>query len=170
MPKSAPAVYGWVLTRLHSRYSRETLGDDLVLTPAPAIMGGRGDGPTAAVPSTGDNNFQGRYIVHHPWKGPLACALPRRGNWGGPPVYDQRPALPPLVRDPEVVRGKIDLATAIRTPLAAGASATPGAPRYGEPPSPARRFRLGMTFGVLLGAALAAVVSARSRRRERSTS
>jgi hypothetical protein len=169
MPKSAPASYGWVLTRLHTRYSRETLGDDLVFTPAPAIMGGRGDGPTTAVPSTGDNNFQGRYIVHHPWKGPVACATPRRGNWGGPPVYDQRVALPLLVRDPQVVRGKIDLATAIRTPVA-GVSAGPGAPPHAEPPSPVRRFRLGMTVGVLLGAALAAVVSVRSRRRERSTS
>jgi uncharacterized protein (TIGR03382 family) len=32
----------------------------------------------------GVNNFQGRYVILHPWTGALACAAPKRGVWGGP--------------------------------------------------------------------------------------
>ena len=32
----------WVLTRLHTRYSKETLSGDLVFKPSHAIVGGRG--------------------------------------------------------------------------------------------------------------------------------
>jgi MYXO-CTERM domain-containing protein len=31
------------------------------------------------------NNFQARYAIRHPWTGPIACASPQRGIWGGPP-------------------------------------------------------------------------------------
>lgn len=31
------------------------------------------------------NNFQGRYIIRHPWTGPVTCKEPRYGRWGGPP-------------------------------------------------------------------------------------
>jgi hypothetical protein len=83
---------GFVLTRLHARYSKDTLGDDLVFKEAPAIAGGRevrSDGKTleqGAVKDSGVNNFQGRYAIRHPWKGPVECKEPRHGIWGGPPT------------------------------------------------------------------------------------
>src|SRR5215813_14584554 len=84
---------GWgmdfVLTRLHARYGRD-LKDDLVFRAAPPIVGGRefvragGQLEEGAQPSS-INNFQGRYAIRHRWTGPVACANPRRGIWGGPP-------------------------------------------------------------------------------------
>jgi MYXO-CTERM domain-containing protein len=81
----------FVLTRLHARYDSSTLGEDLVFEEAPAIAGGReflqNDGQlergSQPYPS---NNFQARYIIRHPWTGPIACEKPERGIWGGPPA------------------------------------------------------------------------------------
>ena len=56
--------YG-VVTRLHARYSSKLFPDDFVL------------GLTRH-----DRNFQGRYILRHPWTGPITCQNPRRGIWG----------------------------------------------------------------------------------------
>ncbi|MBK9264989.1 MAG: hypothetical protein IPM54_35060 [Polyangiaceae bacterium] len=81
---------GFVLTRLHMRYGKEGLGEDLVFRTAPPIVGGReflqegGKLETGAVQSS-INNFQARYAIRHAWTGPVACANPRRGRWGGPP-------------------------------------------------------------------------------------
>ncbi|MFO0762967.1 MAG: DUF2330 domain-containing protein [Byssovorax sp.] len=82
---------GFVLTRLHLRYGKSSLGEDLVFRAAPAIAGGREflrDGKqleTGAVPAP-INNFQARYAIRHPWTGPVNCQNPRRGIWGGPPA------------------------------------------------------------------------------------
>ncbi|MFO0761614.1 MAG: DUF2330 domain-containing protein [Byssovorax sp.] len=78
------------LTRLHVRYGKDSLGEDLVFRAAPPIEGGRGvPGPKGELPhgvqSTGSNNFQGRYVIRHPWTGPVTCDQPQRGIWGGPP-------------------------------------------------------------------------------------
>ncbi len=88
-----------VLTRLHYRYDRDDLGDDLVFRPAPAIIGGRGVPNTRGrmvertAPSS-SNQFQGRYVILHRWAGPVACAHPQRGVWGGPPSGDAGPVSP----------------------------------------------------------------------------
>jgi len=89
-----PIPYGalndFVVTRLHARYSKDALGDDLFFRSAPPIVGGRefmqsdrkleqGARPDAT------NNFQARYVIRHPWTGPIACKNPQRGIWGGPP-------------------------------------------------------------------------------------
>jgi hypothetical protein len=86
-----PRLPGFVLSRLHARYGRE-LSDDLVFREARAIQGGResrdasGALEQGAQPAQyGTNNFQARYAIRHPWTGPIACANPRRGVWGGPP-------------------------------------------------------------------------------------
>ena len=161
-----------VLTRLHTRYSKDTLGDDLVFVPVGAIEGGRGEPPnrTDAAPTPGDNNFQGRYIVRHPWKGPMACASPQRGNWGGPPASNSRPVLPPRVREPGVARGKLDLAASLRTDASAvGVVHTaPAVATAASAPPTGGRFRVGMTFGLLLGIAMATGITARARRRDPS--
>jgi hypothetical protein len=84
------AMNGFVLTRLHARYSKDALGDDLFFRAAPPIVGGRefvqSDGkPERGARPDSSNNFQARYVIRHPWTGPIACQNPRRGIWGAPP-------------------------------------------------------------------------------------
>mgnify|MGYP000922526354 CR=1 FL=1 len=119
-------VYNMTVTRMHTRYNRATLTEDLVFREAPAVVGGREfvtdnsgrpeQGARAA--DYGDNNFQARYAIRHPWTGPIRCAHPVRGRWGGPP----NGAAPPTVaaRDlAEVPRGRVQLAQAVRSPIPA---------------------------------------------------
>jgi hypothetical protein len=82
-----------VLTRLHARYDASTLTEDLVFKAADPVVGGRefvvddkGSLEKGAQSSPGGNNFQARYAIRHPWDGPVLCAKPRRGIWGGPPA------------------------------------------------------------------------------------
>ncbi|HEY3817605.1 MAG TPA: DUF2330 domain-containing protein [Polyangiaceae bacterium] len=91
----------WVLTRLHARYGKDALGEDLVFRTAPPIRGGREvyggeDGGAkleqGAKPAD-TNNFQARYAIRHPWTGPIACASPRRGIWGGNPAGGATPVM-----------------------------------------------------------------------------
>jgi hypothetical protein len=83
---------GYVVTRLHARYAKDALGEDLVFRAAPPITGGRevrikeNELEHGALPGS-VNNFQGRYAIRHPWTGPITCAEPKRGVWGGPPYY-----------------------------------------------------------------------------------
>jgi hypothetical protein len=82
---------GYTLTRLHYRYASSDLGDDLVFREAPTLQGGRGvpdqqgNLDPAVQTGAGVNNFQGRYVILHPWTEPLLCEHPVRGTWGGPP-------------------------------------------------------------------------------------
>jgi len=80
----------WTLTRLHARYTSESLGEDLVFRTGDPVIGGRGmpdaEGRfTEEVQAASTNQFQGRYAILHPWEGKVACENPRRGHWGGPP-------------------------------------------------------------------------------------
>jgi MYXO-CTERM domain-containing protein len=92
-PRFRPQSGNFVITRLHARYSKDALGDDLVFRAAPPIVGGRefmqGEGKLeqGARPDA-SNNFQARYVIRHPWTGPMACKNPTRGVWGGPPGRD----------------------------------------------------------------------------------
>jgi hypothetical protein len=79
-----------VLTRLHVRYTKDSLGQDLVFRTAPPIAGGNGwnggGGRHSARQATWtQSTFQGRYIVRHPWKGDITCTDPVFERWGGPP-------------------------------------------------------------------------------------
>ncbi len=85
-----PAMNGFVVTRLHARYSKDALGDDLFFRAAPPIVGGRefvqdGNKLEQGARPDSQNNFQARYVIRHPWTGPIACGHPQRGIWGGPP-------------------------------------------------------------------------------------
>lgn len=92
---AAPVVSAYesdfVATRLHYRYGRDGLGEDLVFRAAPAVIGGReirnaeGMLEEGATQST-DNNFQARYAIRHPWQGAIECETPVRGRWGGRPL------------------------------------------------------------------------------------
>ncbi len=95
MPPMMPPMMmsqDFVVTRLHLRYGKDTLGEDLVFRAAGAIEGGReepiDDKGTLRHGSqqSSVNNFQARYAVRHPWQGAIKCDHPRRGVWGGPPA------------------------------------------------------------------------------------
>lgn len=82
----------WVVTRLHTRYSADEIGDDLVFEQAPPITGGRGDpeGRNGAMGHHGSkrsdrNRFQGRYPILHRWSGGVDCDDPNWDRWGGSP-------------------------------------------------------------------------------------
>jgi hypothetical protein len=126
MPMGKPmGFYGgstpMVLTRLHARYDGSTLTDDLIFRAAEAVVGGReiaidekGALEKGAQPSS-QNNFQARYIIRHPWKGPILCKDPQRGIWGGPPpgvTGDTQPK--PATDLAQTARGNIKLATHLK--------------------------------------------------------
>jgi MYXO-CTERM domain-containing protein len=101
-PRMPPMQARFVLTRLHARYDKGGLKDDLVFRKAAAVMGGREvrSGPNGSLEEgarpSGVNNFQGRYAIRHEWTGPIECANPRRGMWGGPPSGGAPPLRPAL--------------------------------------------------------------------------
>ncbi len=79
----------FVLTRLHARYGKADMKDDLRFREAKPMTGGREQYSKAgieygAVPSD-QNFFQARYAIRYWWAGAIACKNPQRGVWGGPP-------------------------------------------------------------------------------------
>ena len=106
--------YGFVLTRLHARYTKEQAKEDLVFEAAPPITGGREvyvDKNELEQSSKADsiNNFQGRYAIRHVWEGEITCDNPVRGRWGGPPSGTAQPQ-PSAAQDTAFVkRGAFEL-------------------------------------------------------------
>ena len=118
----------WVLTRLHTRYDRATLSEDLIFRQAKPVAGGRAgwDGSSSdagAQVSNSDggvNNFQGRYIIRHYWTGPVKCSNPRYGVWGGPPggEYGGRGGAAEAARGIALApRGKVVLKNVVQSPI-----------------------------------------------------
>ena len=133
-----------VLTRLHARYSKDGISEDLVFKAAEPIMGGRefrnaeGKLEEGATRGGGMNNFQGRYAIRHEWTGPIACQNPVRGRWGGPPAGSQQVATGPQAATDLafVPRGKLELAKAVRSDVPEIALvAAPGGDEA-KPPAP----------------------------------
>jgi hypothetical protein len=127
---------------LHARYTRDSLGDDLIFKEATPIAGGRelrlnAELETGAVSSL-SNAFQGRYAVRHPWTGPVACAEPVRNVWGPPPSgLDNGPAK--AARDLAYAPrgGNVQLASFLRSDVAALDVKAAGAMPSGVGPAPA---------------------------------
>ncbi len=121
-PRFVGSPPNWVLTRLHARYSAETLSEDLIFREAAPVVGGRGfggiDQDTTATTTPGANNFQARYIIRHYWTKPLACTDPRLGIWGGP-VDAPGSAAPvsPAKGLATAPRGTISLAKEVHSPV-----------------------------------------------------
>jgi len=138
---------GMVLTRLHVRYTKNSLKDDLVFKKAAAVVGGRErrSGPKGSLehgakPSY-SNQFQARYAIRHKWTGPVNCKNPRFGRWGGPPRRSA-PKTQAALNLAFAPRGKRKLASFVTTDIkelsvkAAPKSATP-APKSATPaPAP----------------------------------
>jgi hypothetical protein len=110
---------GFVLTRLHARYTKDSLGDDLVFKAADPIVGGREfrqKGKLEHGATKGNvNNFQGRYAIRHPWKGPIECENPTRGRWGGPPKGPAKEKVSPALDLAFAKRGGLKLASFIQS-------------------------------------------------------
>ncbi|MEZ4338668.1 MAG: AgmX/PglI C-terminal domain-containing protein, partial [Sandaracinaceae bacterium] len=114
----------FVLTRLHYRYGRESLGEDLVFRAAGPIVGGRemrdaeGQLEHGAIPAPfGGSTFQARYAIRHAWEGAIECEQPRRGIWGGPPDGTPTPS-PAAAREvASAPRGRTPLGSLLVAPL-----------------------------------------------------
>jgi hypothetical protein len=110
----------FVLTRLHARYGKSDMKDDLRFKEAKPVTGGRemvgAHGLETGAVSSSENYFQARYAIRHEWTGPIACKNPRRGIWGGPPAggSQQIVAASKLAFAP---RGKLSLPTVIARDL-----------------------------------------------------
>ena len=180
----------FVLTRLHARYTKESLGEDLVFKAVPAITGGRevvgADGQLehGSQPSS-LNNFQARYAIRHPWTGPIACTAPRRGVWGGYPGGNGSGAAPKSAQKLGLTaHGKAELASFVRqdvpeigftlkgpTPVAVPVTGGGTATGTGETRKGCLGCAVTETSGTASGAALAALgalaLAVRRRRRSR---
>jgi hypothetical protein len=110
----------FTLTRLHARYDKTSLGEDLVFKAAKPIVGGRefltealgGGGAKSLEQGHREdswNNFQARYAIRYPWTGEVKCKDPVYGRWGGPPPGQVAGGAKPaqgtafVARDPEKV-------------------------------------------------------------------
>jgi hypothetical protein len=111
----------WVLTRMHTRYSKDTLTEDIIFREAKPVVGGRANYDTSSMEKAGEvhvdnsNNFQARYIIRHYWQGAVACEKPLFGQWGGPPGGEQSvTAARDLASAP---RGKVALPNVVQSAL-----------------------------------------------------
>jgi hypothetical protein len=166
---------GFVVTRLHARYAKDTLGDDLHFRPATPIVGGRegmGENVETGAKPDSTNNFQGRYVIRHKWTGAVACANPRWGEWGGPP--DGNPPMPVPALDLAFAPRGADLAALVKSPLPEGltlsrgeAVGPPRIPPSGGGCAGCNTAPSGGDFAVAGVGALAVLAITRSRRRRR---
>ena len=166
----------YTLTRLHARYGKADMNDDLRFRAAKPIQGGRENWSAkgleyGATPSS-TNNFQGRYAIRHWWTGPIACKNPQRGVWGGPPDggYRQPIAASKLAYAP---RGQLALPTVIKRDLweigmKKSSAPTPApAPKGGfSTPPGGKTMGFGFGGGILGGIALLGLLALVSRRRK----
>jgi hypothetical protein len=148
----------YVLTRLHARYGRGDMKDDLRFKEAKAITGGREhwskQGLEYGAQPSSENYFQARYAIRHWWTGAITCQNPQRGVWGGPP--DGRHSSTIAAGDVAFApRGKMELASVIKRDLwEIGYKRTPTTQPSGgtfSKPPPGGSKAMGFAIGVLGG-------------------
>jgi hypothetical protein len=149
------AAGNFVLTRLHARYGKSDMKDDLRFKEAKAVTGGREQWSKAgleygAVPSD-QNYFQARFAIRHQWTGPMACANPVRNVWGGPPDGNYQPTIA-ASKVAFAPRGQLALGSVIKRDLweigFKKDAASPGS-HYSAPPPPAKKTMGAGVLGVL---------------------
>jgi hypothetical protein len=134
--------------------------DDLRFREAKPVTGGREQWSKngleyGATPSP-QNFFQARYAIRHAWTGPIRCANPVRGVWGGPPDGNYRPTIA-ASKVAFAPRGKLEVASVIKRDLweiglkKDGGSAPPGGGKFATPPIKKVQ---GFGFGAMLGLVL----------------
>ena len=131
-----------VLTRLHARYDKSSLGEDIVFKAVDAIAGGREHmlafdaGIERGSTPSPSNNFQARYVIRHPWTGPIACEKPFRGSWGGPPLDAGLSAPSPIAATglAFVPRGQASLTSFVKEVPEIGFGSASAPPAPSEPP------------------------------------
>jgi hypothetical protein len=160
---------GMTVTRMHTRYNAQSLSEDLVFREVGAVVGGREqtvDGQTRALEQGaqpapfGTNNFQARYAIRHPWTGPIRCANPRRGLWGGPPAETLRMPVRPALDLVSRAGAAVELANIVRTavPELGLTGRRPVAPRSADTqPSRSQPKRATVLGSTALAVALAAL-------------
>ncbi|MEM9073578.1 MAG: DUF2330 domain-containing protein [Myxococcota bacterium] len=124
---NAGPLQNFVLTRLHYRYGQNDLGQDLVFSPAAPIVGGREITSASGALEQGAqqssaNNFQGRYIIRHPWEGEIACSNPVRGVWGERVLG----AADLTERASQLASAKPEVDKAVETPIALAGTCSAG--------------------------------------------
>ena len=164
----------FVLTRLHARYGKQDMKDDLRFKEAPPVAGGREEYSKAgieygAAPSA-QNFFQARYAIRHWWTGPIKCKQPKRGVWGGPPD-DVESSVIGATKVAFARRGRLTLGQVIGRDLweigfkKERPAATPVSPPPPRKPASAKVKAMGFGFGALGGLAAVAAGLAVARRR-----
>ena len=132
----------FVLTRLHARYGKGDMKDDLRFRAAKPVTGGREqwskNGLEYGATPSAQNYFQARYAVRHWWTGPIKCQNPVRNVWGGPPDGNYQPTLAAnkLAFAP---RGKLEVASMVKRDLweiglKRTGTAPPGGGKFATPP------------------------------------
>ncbi len=111
---------GFVLTRLHARYGKNDMKDDLRFKEAAPITGGREmwskQGLEYGAAPASVNHFQARYAIRYWWTGAIKCKNPQRGVWGGPPNGGNNQILA-AGKTASAPRGKLELASVIKRDL-----------------------------------------------------
>jgi hypothetical protein len=164
----------YVLTRLHARYGRGEMKDDLRFREAKPITGGREvwsqGGLEHGATASAQNSFQGRYAIRYAWTGPIKCQNPQRGVWGGPPDGSNQQTIA-ASKLAFVPRGQISVAQLVKRdlPEIGVKKVEPGAQPAPQPPGgfakpPGKKAMIGA--GVI-AALLALGAGARARRRKR---
>jgi hypothetical protein len=110
----------FVLTRLHARYGKDDMKDDLRFREAKPVTGGREqwskDGIEYGATPSAQNYFQARFAIRHWWTGPIKCKNPQRGVWGGPPDGNYQATIA-AGKTAFAPRGKLELAGVINRDL-----------------------------------------------------
>jgi hypothetical protein len=134
--------------------------DDLRFREAKPITGGREmwsqKGLEYGATPSPQNFFQARYAIRHWWTGPITCAHPRRGVWGGPTDGRANPVIA-ASKTAFAPRGKLQLASVINRDLweIGFKKAPPPPPKPAVAPAPPAKKTQWMP-----GAAIAALVLA----------
>jgi hypothetical protein len=163
----------FVMTRLHARYGKKDMKDDLRFKEARPVTGGREQYSKSGIEygaTPGDKNFfQARYAVRYWWTGPMTCKNPQRGVWGGPPDGRDTAVLA-ASKVAFAPRGHLALGQVIGRDLweigfKKEAPPAPPAPVKPAPATPAKVKAMGFGAGALVALAILALGSLALRRR-----